>query len=342
MTIPSPRRALGRVLFGLVSLAAVAGPHVAAAIDLDRRPTLRTSVSVHSDLVTIGDFFEGAGTLAQTAIFRAPDLGKSGTVAAAKVVAAARAAGLYDADAGGVVSVNVSHEGHEVGQDDLTRMIVEAALRQSPVADGAELQIALDQAFEPRVADANSRTPVRLSSLNYSPATGRFEAVILVDIGTSVDRQRIRGTATEMVKTLSTNRAINRGEVITADDIAVQMVPRRTAGQIRTPDPTQIIGMSARRQITPGQPLALGDVSPPQLVTRGEIVTLIYEIPGLLLTGRGQATESGTRGETVAILNQQSKRIVHGVVIGQGRIQVTGGLQSTAAIDTGNLGGLTQ
>ena len=334
-------RGWAAVFAGCAGLALTLG--AATALDLDRKPTLRSSVVVHSDLVTIGDLFEGAGTIASKAIFRAPDLGKSGTVSASKVIAAAKAAGLYDADAGGLMQVNVAHEGHEVDQDELSKMIIDAAMRQSPIADGSELQIQLDQAFEPRIADAGSRTPARLSSLNYSAATGRFEAVVLIDLGTSVDRQRIRGTATEMVRTLSTTRLINKGEVMTADDFAVQLQPRKALGTIRPPDPSQIIGLAARRPINPGQTIALADFAQPVLVTRGETVTLIYEVPGLVLTSRGQAVDSGSRGEQVSILNQQSKRVVHGVVIGPGRVQVTGGYQTTAATEfTGNLGGLTQ
>jgi flagella basal body P-ring formation protein FlgA len=51
-------------------------------------------------------------------------------------------------------------------------------------------------------------------------------------------------------------------------------------------------------------------------------VTLIYEAPGIYLTGRGKAVESGTQGDVVNITNLQSKRIVQGTVVGPGQVAV--------------------
>ena len=56
---------------------------------------------------------------------------------------------------------------------------------------------------------------------------------------------------------------------------------------------------------------------------RDQTVTLIYEAPGLYLTIRGKALESGTEGDVVNVLNLQSKRTVQGVVTGRGQVSVT-------------------
>ena len=45
--------------------------------------------------------------------------------------------------------------------------------------------------------------------------------------------------------------------------------------------------------------------------------------PGLYLTGRGKALENGTEGDTVNVLNLQSKRTVQGIVIGPGQVSVS-------------------
>ena len=43
------------------------------------RPVLRGNVTATNDIVTIGDFFENPGPNASRALFRAPDLGRTGT-----------------------------------------------------------------------------------------------------------------------------------------------------------------------------------------------------------------------------------------------------------------------
>jgi len=69
-------------------------------------------------------------------------------------------------------------------------------------------------------------------------------------------------------------------------------------------------------------------------VSRDQSVMLIYETPGLYLTGRGKALESGTEGDTVSVTNLQSKRTVQGVVTGPGQVSiiVPGPRLTTAAL----------
>ncbi len=65
-------------------------------------------------------------------------------------------------------------------------------------------------------------------------------------------------------------------------------------------------------------------------------MTLIYEAPGLYLTGRGKSIDSGTEGDIVNVVNLQSKRTVQGVVIGPGQVSIVtaGPRLTTAALAT--------
>jgi flagella basal body P-ring formation protein FlgA len=324
-----------RVSAALLLAAALFGHATPSrAVDLDRKPSLRANVSVRSDLVTIADFFEGAGTTGSTAIFRSPDLGKTGTVSAAKVVLAAKAAGLYDATAGSLVNVTVTHEARQITQDDIQRLISDAAVKQADLPEGSELQISFDVPLEVHETDANSGNPMHLGGLTYSPITGRFEAIVIFDVGNGVERERLRGSAVEMVPTLNLTRAINRGDIIAADDVVTIKQPRRVVGNVKAIEASQIIGMAAKRTLRPDNQITLADFAPPVLVARGDTVTLVFELPGIMLTARGTAQDSGIKGESVTVLNPTSKRIVHGTVVGQGKVQVVGGILTANADDS--------
>jgi flagella basal body P-ring formation protein FlgA len=58
----------------------------------------------------------------------------------------------------------------------------------------------------------------------------------------------------------------------------------------------------------------------PDLVQRNDIVTLTYATPGITLTMRGKALESGAEGDSIAVLNEQTKRTLQGIVTGPGRV----------------------
>ena len=81
--------------------------------------------------------------------------------------------------------------------------------------------------------------------------------------------------------------------------------------------------MQARRQLRAGQALRVADLAKPDLVQRDQNVTLIYESPGLYLTVRGKALESGTEGDVVNVVNLQSKRTVSGAVSGRGQVSIS-------------------
>ena len=73
---------IARSLFLLTALlAAPATPAFAQAReDIIVAPVLRANVSVTGDLVRIGDVIDNAGNAGQIAIYRAPDLGTTGTL----------------------------------------------------------------------------------------------------------------------------------------------------------------------------------------------------------------------------------------------------------------------
>jgi flagellar basal body P-ring formation protein FlgA len=87
-------------------------------------------------------------------------------------------------------------------------------------------------------------------------------------------------------------------------------------------DPRAAAGLAARHQLRPGQPLHDGDLMKPALVQRNDVVTIFYEAPGISLTLRGQAQDGGALGDTINVMNVQSKRLVQGVVTGPGRVTV--------------------
>jgi flagella basal body P-ring formation protein FlgA len=68
--------------------------------------------------------------------------------------------------------------------------------------------------------------------------------------------------------------------------------------------------------------LRVADLAKPELVVKNETVTLHYEIPGIVITMRGKAVDSGAEGEVVGVLNINTKRVIQGIVTGPGRVTV--------------------
>jgi flagella basal body P-ring formation protein FlgA len=59
------------------------------------------------------------------------------------------------------------------------------------------------------------------------------------------------------------------------------------------------------------------------------------------VSSRGQAQQSGSVGEMISVLNPQSKRTVHAVVTGPGRVEVSAAPTTVAAAPTGQTSKVT-
>ncbi len=75
----------------------------------------------------------------------------------------------------------------------------------------------------------------------------------------------------------------------------------------------------------------------PQIVARDDAVTIVFRTQAITLTLRGKAMGNGAEGETVTVLNPQSKRLVQGTITAPGVVTVTeANPVTTAAVNNQN------
>ena len=74
-------------LAALLFTASVSDATAQSRSDVIAPPTLRANVTITSDIVRIGDLVDNAGSFGATPIYRAPDLGTTGTLPVAQVLA---------------------------------------------------------------------------------------------------------------------------------------------------------------------------------------------------------------------------------------------------------------
>lgn len=110
---------------------------------------------------------------------------------------------------------------------------------------------------------------------------------------------------------------IPRGTVLSAADIAWS---DSVVAHVVTRDTVQA-GWVARRSFRAGEVLEAPGVSPPDLVTSGNVVSVIYMAPGVAITVRGTAVGSGAKGDEVYV-RLDNRRRLRGVVAGANTVRV--------------------
>ena len=113
-------------------------------------------------------------------------------------------------------------------------------------------------------------------------------------------------------------RTIPARAIVSASDLL--RTPDRLPGAIHAP--AEAVGLEARVTIYAGRPIHAGDLGPPALVERNEIVMLVYDDGPLSILTEGRALDRAALGERVRVMNLGSKNTVTGTVAAPGRISV--------------------
>jgi flagellar basal body P-ring formation protein FlgA len=287
-------------------------------------PVLRANVTVSGDIVRIGDVVDNAGSAAQIAIYRAPDLGTTGTLPTAQVLTTLRAHQVIGVDTRDLRQISVTRLARTLDGKDVELQVAHALEHRNGLGEAANISLTFDRDVGDLRLDASNSGAMQVASVRYDQRSNRFDVTFEIgnDNVNTPTRLRFTGTAIETVEAAVLARNLERNEVIKSSDVAVERRPKADVG----PDfasRDRAVGMQARRQLRAGQALKSADLAKPDLVQRDQTVTLIYEAAGLYLTVRGKAMEGGTEGDVVNVLNLQSKRTVSGVVIGRGQVSIS-------------------
>jgi len=329
-------RMLVAAILAAVAIAAPAGAQVTGALPPAgaapagatpaplAAPTLKRSVVVTGEVVRIGDLVANAGRFAAIPVFRSPDVGTTGAVAARKIVEAARAHDMFGVDTGDLIEVEVTRAGRVITAKEIEARIAHLFAGTNGLGGVSDLSISFDRVPASINADLAPDADLKAMRAFYDARTGHFDVVFDVPVGLSRRTLlRYTGALVETADAVVPNRTIARGETVRPADLLVERRPRAEVTADVPAAISEVAGRAARQALRLGVPVHRTDLVKPEMVKRDESVNLIYQVPGIMLSSRGKALESGSEGDTINVLNTQSKRTVQGVVTGPGRIDIS-------------------
>jgi len=315
---------IARPLLLAIALLAATAASAQTRDEILAPPMLRANVTVSSDLVRIGDVIDNAGAAGQIAIYRAPDLGTTGTLPVAQLLSALSAHQVIGVNAKGLKEISVTRLARTLDHNEIQTAVARALERKNGLGEAANLALTFDRDPGEIRLDAAHSGELRPLTVRYDTRNNRFDVTIEIanEAGTAPAKFRFTGTAIETVETAVLARGVERNEVIKSADVVVERRPKAEVGTDAA-SRDRVVGMQARRALRAGQAIKSADFSKPDLVQRDQAVTLIYETPTIYLTIRGKALDNGTEGDVVSVMNLQSKRTVTGIVVGRGQVAIT-------------------
>jgi flagella basal body P-ring formation protein FlgA len=235
---------------------------------------------------------------------------------------------------GDVLDVEVTRAGRVVDRRDIEARIAHLFAGTNGLGEASDLKVSFDREPVSFSADLAPGAELRAMRAAFEARSGRFDVVLEVPLGASRRTlMRYTGAVVETVDAIVPARPIARGEVVRAADLIVERRPKAEITADVVGSNVEAVDRAARQALRPGLPIRRADLVKPELVRRDENVTLLYEIPGILVTARGKALESGGEGDVINVLNVQTNRTLQGVVIGPGRISLAPPSPAVAAAD---------
>ncbi|WP_027518923.1 flagellar basal body P-ring formation chaperone FlgA [Bradyrhizobium sp. WSM1417] len=318
-----------RTTLATISALLVLALPARAADDFIATPTLRASITVTSDVVRVGDLIDNAGSAALIPLYRSPDLGTTGALPVAQVLAVLRAKQVIGVMTGDIKEVQVTRLARTLVNKDLETAVASALERRFGLGDAANITVTFDRGIADMRLDASNTGVLQPVATRYDARSGRFDIAFEInnDNNPAPTKLRFTGTAIETVEVAVLTRDIDRVDLLKASDVAMERRPKaEVTGEAASRDRT--LGMQLRRPMRAGTPIRVADIVKPDFVQRDQNVTVIYQVPGIYLTTRGKAIESGAEGDTISVLNLQTKRTLSGVVTGRGQVTVQGASQA--------------
>ena len=119
-----------------------------------------------------------------------------------------------------------------------------------------------------------------------------------------------------------TRRPMARHETVSTEDVCLEDRDLAQVPAGAMADVSGVVGQRLRRTVGIGTVLRGDMLENPPLVQRGDLVRLLIETERLKVTALGRVDERGGRGDTVRVINLDSKRRVYGQVVDSQTVRV--------------------
>lgn len=129
-------------------------------------------------------------------------------------------------------------------------------------------------------------------------------------------------TVEALTDVVVTVRPLGRFRPITEADIEVRRVDMADLPADAIGNPEDVIGKRTRVAVQSNMVLRTDLVELPPLVKRGDMVTILVQSEGLMITALGQVNKTGRQGERIPVVNFDSKKVIFARVLDANTVEV--------------------
>lgn len=281
---------------------------------------LKNNSMVSDTTITLGDVFYDLPRGADRVLGAAPKPGEEMVLNARTLLRIAKAMDLSWRPSSSTDHVVIRSDATLIDHDMIVTRLRDALSDQNVFGD---YEITLPVQYHQITLPAQYPPEMDVTRVHYDQNTQRFEAVIAAPSAENpVQQIHVRGTVAPVIQVPVLKYNVQNGRIIQTRDIEYITIRENTFNQKTIIDAQSLVGMTARRVLIAGRPIKDSDIVAPQMVSRGEIITLALSNGVMNITTQVKALQNGAVGDVIRVVNLSSNKTMQARVDSAGRVVV--------------------
>ncbi len=147
------------------------------------------------------------------------------------------------------------------------------------------------------------------------------QSATLVD-ASGTQKAEVRFTLVVYRSVVRAARDLAPGETLREGDVTVRAEPLSPENENALGDLDAVLGKEVRRTVRAGSVVTPALLGKDVLIKRGDLVTLVAQYRGIVVTAAGKARGEGALGDRIVVENLSSRKRMEGIVVDERTVQV--------------------
>jgi len=281
---------------------------------------LKTDIYISDKVVTVGDIFENAGAHANHVLAPAPQADETMILGMSDLVRIKDAFELNWTPLNKFDKAVLQRAVSEIDKSDIARLVEQSILKDFK---GKEVELEISTVL-PRMVFQGRKDPLlHVTNQTWNPVDNSFNVSVKAtgEHGTTKDID-VEGFVYQLTNIPVLDQNIRNGIIIREHNVKMLKLRQNSLNENVALSMNDLIGMTPRRMVQSDRPVRLADLEKPQIVEKGEIITLTLNEGPLSLTAKGRALDAGAKGDVIRVMNLSSKRTIEGLVSAPQRVEI--------------------
>lgn len=273
-----------------------------------KKVELKESHDVYKEFLMLSDFFSGVDLESDQDILEAPAGGESKHYAHEWVCQLAQNFGLSWSPSHykGITLTRQEGFSRKVNTQELVR---EYLTEHHPDKMTNDVDVSMDVAAH-YLTVKNPTADPKLTNFTWVD-----DQKFMVTFDVDGQEKKLRGFLSKVLYLPVLNRPIESGHIIQKEDLEHKPFPAHKVTKYMIQNENSLIGKELRKRgANAGDMLNIHDVISPIVIKRGDLITVRVESPTVVISTRGKAQGNAALGQSVQVMNLESKRIIEGTV----------------------------